>query len=342
MPLDPRSTLPPAPSDPVNAKRFARILEPGAALSEQIAVLEAIGADLTDARCLAECAAVLRQRGRRMARVPENAIDLCGTGGDRSRTFNISTVAAFVVAGAGIPVAKHGNGSVSSNCGSSDCLRELGIDAAMQAHQPERWIRDAGIAFLFAPLFHPAIARVMQARRVLAQRGRRTIFNLLGPLANPAGVTRHAMGVYSPELIEPMAGALLALGARRALVYHGDGLDEITLTGPTRFAAVDAGRIEHGTLHASALGFQSCRLEDLAGGTPRDNARIARGILEGRLRGPRRDVVLLNAAAAIQVGLLRRRPLCECLDLAVDSIESGSALEKLDLLIEGSKSCKTC
>jgi anthranilate phosphoribosyltransferase len=313
-------------------ERFEETLRPDADLDRQVEVLASLNARRPDAAELAMLAGVLRRRCRRVPAVPEGAIDLCGTGGDRRGTFNVSTTASFVVAAAGIPVAKHGNRAVSSLSGSTDCLAELGVPVESGPEEASRRLREHGIAFLFAPLYHPAIAHAMPARRVLSERGERTVFNLLGPLANPARVRRQVVGVFSEDLVEPIAGALRRLGATRALVVHGGGLDEITLCGETRFGLVDGGRIVIGRLSPEALGLERCVPEDLAGGTPAENACTARAILEGRLRGPKRDIVLANAAAGILVGSKRRRGLAACLGEARRALDSGRALRKLELL----------
>ncbi len=330
---------------------FDHLFSPQAKLNEQIAFLEALNQRTLSGEELAAMAKVIRARCVRVTGVPPNTIDLCGTGGDCSGTFNVSTIASFVVAGAGIPVAKHGNRSVSSRCGSTDCLEKLGIKTSIGPDQAGRLIRDVGIAFLFAPLFHPAMAQVTRARRALSERGQKTVFNILGPLVNPACVTRQAVGVFREELIEPVVRALKLLGVQRAMVFHGQGLDELTLTGETEYARLENGEISRGVITPEEFGFDRCTLGQISAGTRGagrtgsaggwtrcaggavENARLARNILEGRITDARRDIVVLNAAVGIQVGSLQALHLKKCIDLAAESIDSGQALAKLTELI---------
>ena len=313
----------------VDLGEFEYVLSPDAKVDEQIEFLERVNDLKVSGTELAAMAKLIRSRCVRVTGVPENTMDLCGTGGDRSGTFNVSTIASFVVAGAGIPIAKHGNRAVSSKCGSTDCLEQLGISTSLQPNEAAQMIRDVGIAFLFAPLFHPALARVSAARKALSARGEKSVFNILGPLVNPAFVTRQAMGVFREDLIVPVAEALKLLGVHRAMVFHGQGLDEFTLTGETRFARLHDGEITLGRLTPEELGFRRCNLEQLTGGSSADNARLCRGILEGRVKGARRDMVVLNAAIAISVGSTQQVELQGCVDLAAESIDSGRALDKL-------------
>ncbi len=257
-------------------------------------------------------------------------IDTCGTGGDGAGTFNISTTVAFVVAGAGVPVAKHGNRSVSSKSGSADVLGALGVNLSLTPEQVGQCIDEIGIGFLFAPAFHPAMKHAIGPRRELAVR---TLFNLLGPLTNPAGARRQLMGVYAPELTEPLAMVLCQLGGEAAFVVHGDGgLDELTTTGPNRVSELRDGQVRTYTLDPRELGFESANTSDLVGGDPATNAGITRGILDGTIKGARRDVVILNAAAGMVVGGAVNN-LHDGIKFAVGSLESGSALGKLDALI---------
>ncbi len=231
-------------------------------------------------------------------------VDTCGTGGDGAQTFNISTAAAFVAAGAGVPIVKHGNRGVSSRCGSADVLAALGVnitaDPALQAHILET----TGITFLFAPNHHPAMRHVMAARQDI---GCRTIFNLLGPLSNPAGAQAQVLGVYRKDLTETVARVLQILNVSRAMVVHGNGLDEITTTGETTVSELIHGEIRNYTLSPDMFGFPQASVVDLKGGTPEENARILREILQGKT-GPARDIVLMNAGAAIYVGKRARYP----------------------------------
>jgi len=259
-------------------------------------------------------------------------IDTCGTGGDGSQTFNVSTAAAFVVAGAGLPVVKHGNRSVTSRCGSADVLSALGVGLEISPQRMGEVLRATGIAFLFAPAYHPAMRRVQGIRQEL---GLRTIFNLLGPLANPAGAGIQLLGVYRPEIIGTMAGALRLLGSQRAMVVHGGGMDEITPTGPTQVAELTAGSLREYTLHPADFGISLSSVDDLLGGDAAENARMFREILSGET-GAARDAVLMNAGAAIYLGGLARS-IAGGISCAEESVDSGMALRKLDALVDGTR-----
>jgi anthranilate phosphoribosyltransferase len=259
----------------------------------------------------------------------DSLIDTCGTGGDASGTFNISTATAFVVAGAGVRVAKHGNRSVTSKCGSADVMEALGVNIQLPAAQIAACLEQVGIAFLFAPAMHSAMKYVQTARLELRLR---TVFNLLGPLTNPARATCQVVGVYSVDLVEKLAEALSMLGLRRALVVHGsDGLDEITITGPTRIAELREGQVHSYEVTPEEFGLQRATLEDIAGGDAALNATLIRDVLGGK-KSARRDVVLLNAAAAL-VAAGRTDHLRDAIPLAVRAIDSGAALAKLEALI---------
>ncbi|HXY11075.1 MAG TPA: anthranilate phosphoribosyltransferase [Terriglobales bacterium] len=256
-------------------------------------------------------------------------VDTCGTGGDASGTFNISTATAFVVAGAGVRVAKHGNRSVTSQCGSADVMEALGVYIDLPPARLAACLADVGMAFLFAPAIHVAVKYVQPARRELRLR---TVFNLLGPLTNPARASAQVVGVYSADLVEKLAEALSMLGLRRAMVVHGsDGLDEITITAPTRIAEVRDGNVRSYEVTPEEFGMRRARLDDIAGGDAAENARIIRDILRGE-RSPRRDVVLLNAAAAL-VAAAKADHLIEGVSLATQAIDSGAAAGKLAALI---------
>jgi len=256
-------------------------------------------------------------------------VDTCGTGGDGAHTFNISTAAALIASGAGITIAKHGNRSVSSRCGSADVLQELGVNTGIDAKTMAHCVSQAGIGFLFAPTLHTAMRHVIGARREI---GIRSIFNILGPLSNPAFAQAQVLGVFDRKLVPVMANVLKAVGVERALVVHGsDGLDEITLTGSTYVTELRDGVVHDWVLDPTELGLELCRLEDLAGDTVEANARILLELLEGKDTGPRRDVALLNAAAVIYVGG-GAETLVEGLELARESLESGKALIKLEAL----------
>jgi anthranilate phosphoribosyltransferase len=252
-------------------------------------------------------------------------VDTCGTGGDASGTFNISTATAFVAAGAGVRVAKHGNRSLTSKCGSADVMEALGVNIGLAPDRLAACLKTVGMAFLFAPAMHSAMKFVQPARRELKLR---TVFNLLGPLTNPAHASAQVVGVYSAELVDKLAEALSMLGLRRALVVHGsDGLDEITITGPTRIAEVRDGNIRTYEVTPEEFGLERADLNAISGGDAVANAAIIRAVLGGE-QSPRRDVVLLNAAAAL-VAVGKTDHLADALTLAATSIDSGAAAGKL-------------
>jgi anthranilate phosphoribosyltransferase len=256
-------------------------------------------------------------------------VDTCGTGGDGAHTFNISTASAFVAAGAGVPIVKHGNRSVSSTCGSADVLSALGVNLAVDPRQQAQIVEHVGIAFLFAPNHHPAMSYVMPVRQEL---GCRTVFNILGPLANPAGAQAQLLGVYHKDLTLTMAEVLRLLGLSRAMVVNGAGMDEITTTGDTHISELKRGTINTYSLNCNTFGIASAHLSDLRGGDTPENARILREILDGE-RGACRDIVLMNAGAAIYIGG-EARDLHEGIALAGASIDSGNARGRLDALVE--------
>lgn len=256
-------------------------------------------------------------------------VDTCGTGGDGSESFNISTAAAFVAAGAGARVVKHGNRSVSSRSGSADCMRALGVNIELPVEQIEKCLDKIGICFLYAPQLHPAMRHAMNARRDLRLR---TVFNMLGPLANPAGAQAQVVGVYDPLLTEKLASALAELGCRRAFVVHGaGGLDEISNLGATSVSELNLGKISNYIITPEIFGLSPARLEELRGGDPQHNALIVRRVLEGE-RGARRDIVLMNAAAALVAAELAEN-LVDAFEMARRSIDGGAALAKLEQLI---------
>ncbi|MCZ7545289.1 MAG: anthranilate phosphoribosyltransferase [Anaerolineae bacterium] len=248
-------------------------------------------------------------------------VDTAGTGGDGAHTFNISTAAAFVIAGAGRSVAKHGNRAASSRCGSADVLAALGVNLDLTPAQVRACIEAVGIGFLFAPKFHPAMKHAIGPRREL---GLRTIFNVLGPLTNPAGATHQLIGVYDPALTDTLAKVLGELGGRAAFVVHAaDGLDELSTGGPNRVSHLRNGTVTTFDLDAAELGLRRATREALRGGDPEENARLLRAILTGEDRGPRRDVVLLNAAAALAV---ETGDIASALEEATEALDSGAAL----------------
>jgi anthranilate phosphoribosyltransferase len=265
-----------------------------------------------------------------LAQDDDPVIDTCGTGGDGANTFNVSTATAFVVAGAGQRVAKHGNRRISSQCGSADVLEALGVPVTLPAEQVVECINETGIGFLYAPLLHPAVKHAQEAR--LQLKGR-TIFNMLGPLTNPVRARVQLIGAFSVRAAEMLAQALARLGIDRAFVVHGaDGLDEITTTGPTTVFQVEEGGVQKGRWLPADFGLPEARLEDLLGGDVEVNAAIIRGVLEGE-QGPKRDLVVANAAAAL-FAARKAIDLKSAVSMAAESIDSGSARRKLEKLIE--------
>lgn len=291
-----------------------------------------LGAFLTALRMKGETVAeisgaarVMREKAVPLNISVEGVVDTCGTGGDGADTFNISTTTAFVVAGAGIPVAKHGNRAVSSRSGSADVLKSLGVNIEADKTIVERCIEMAGIGFLFAPTLHKAMKHAADVRREL---GFRTVFNLLGPLTNPAGVQAQVVGVFDSKWTSPLANVLRNLGAVHAFVVHGeDGLDEITLTSNTKISELNNQKIKDYYLDPTELGFDYCSEQDLKGGSAEDNATILRELLDGK-GGPKRDIVLLNAAAAI-IAAGKASDFKEGIEVARQSINSGEARQKL-------------
>jgi anthranilate phosphoribosyltransferase len=283
---------------------------------------------------IAGCARAMRRAAVPVRPTRADVVDTCGTGGDRAGTFNISTTTAFVVAGAGLGVAKHGNRSVSSQTGSADVLKTLGVTLDLTPEQVAQAIDEIGVGFIFAPNFHPAMRHAIGPRREL---GVRTVFNVLGPLTNPAGAAAQLLGVYDAALTDVLARVLRQLGGRAAYVVHGfGGLDELTTAGPNRvsyFGVAPAnGEVVTETLDPCELGFTPAQPEDLRGGTSDENARILQGVLAGTDRGPRRDVVLLNAAAALVAGGAAA-DLEDGVVRAAESIDSGAALRALEGLV---------
>jgi len=297
-----------------------------------------IGAYLMGLRMKGETEAEIIGSARAMRanaiRVPVSAgadlLDTCGTGGDKSGTFNISTTVAFVAAGAGVRIAKHGNRAATSKCGSADVLAELGVNLDLTPEQVARCVDEIGIGFLFAPKLHPAMKYAIGPRRELKVR---TIFNILGPLTNPANAQRQLMGVFAPDLTEFIARVLGELGSKKAVVVCGYGnIDEMTNTGPSRMSVYDEGTVTTDEINPIDLGLKPAHISELLGGDAPDNARILRGILSGEVNSAKRDVVLLNASAALMAGGLVN-DLPRGIELAADVIGSGAALAKLDALI---------
>jgi len=262
-------------------------------------------------------------------------VDTCGTGGDKVKTFNVSTASAFVVAGAGIAVAKHGNRSVTSKCGSADVLERLGLNLNLEPKAVERVIEEVGIGFMFAPKFHPAMKYAIGPRREI---GIRTVFNILGPLTNPAGAKAQLLGVYSEEWLKPLAYALKELGSEEAMVVHGvDGLDEVSTIGRTSIAWLRDGEVSIMEITPRDFGFKVAKLEEISGTTPEESAELTFKLLNNALkpRDPKRDIVLLNAAAGILVGG-KADDLAGGIELAAESMKSGAAYKKLRMMIKAS------
>ena len=294
-----------------------------------------IGAFITGLRLTGEtpetiagCAEVMRANATPIKCDDPNAVDIVGTGGDGAHTFNISTTSAFVIAGAGVTVAKHGSYGVSSKCGSANVLSELGVNIQYTPQRMEECLAELGIAFLFAPALHPAMKHVVGPRREL---GVWSIFNILGPLCNPAGVKNGIMGVFSPALVPIVSDACAQLGMKHQFIVHGnDGLDEFTTTTTTMVTEIRRGKVESYEVQPAGLGLAMASTGDLVGGEPAENAAITRALLSGE-KGPKRDIVLLNSAFAIMAGGKADTPQAG-LALAIESIESGAALKKLDAL----------
>lgn len=300
-----------------------------------------ISAFLTAMRCrpttaaeLAGLAKSLRAHAVRVDAGIDNLVDTCGTGGAAVKTFNISTAAAIVAAGAGVHVAKHGNRAITSKCGSADVLGELGVNIEAGPEVVGRCIREAGIGFMFAPRYHPAMKYVQPVRKAL---GFRTVFNFLGPLANPAAVSAQVLGVADQTLMAVVAEALNLLGVRRAMIVHSNGLDEISIMGPTKITELKAGEITNWTLYPGDYGARTADLDSLSGGDAKGNADIVKNILAGKEKGPRKDIVVLNAAAAIIVGGLAQE-FAQALQIVGQAIDSGQAAQRLEKMIEVSNS----
>jgi anthranilate phosphoribosyltransferase len=276
------------------------------------------------------CASVMREKALPI-RSDCDVMDIVGTGGDEAGTFNISTTTAFVVAAGGIPVAKHGNRSVSSRSGAADVLENLGINILISSERSSCILNQINLCFLFAPIYHGSMKYAAPVRK---EMGVRTIFNILGPLANPAGAGIQLMGVFDEKLAEPLAQVLANLGVRRGMVIHGcDGLDEATLTEKTKVVEIRDRELNSYFIAPEDFGFKRCTKEALVGGNPEQNARITREILEGTEMGPKRDVVILNSALALYTAG-KRETIRECVSLASELIDSGAALNKLEQFIK--------
>jgi anthranilate phosphoribosyltransferase len=317
---------------PVLEAAFAEIMDGKGSAAQMAGLLIALRCKGETVGEIVTAAKALRGRAVMAPGVDPEAIDTCGTGGDGAETFNISTTAAFVVAGAGVTVAKHGNRAASSKSGSVDVLESLGVRVDLPVEASARILAETGIVTFFAPRAHPAMKAIASVRREL---GVRTLMNCLGPLLNPAGVRLQLVGVYAPELVEPLAEALGELGAIRALVVHGsDGLDEITTCGRTDAALLADGVVAPIVIKPASLGIPPPLRSALRGGTAEENADIVRSLLAGE-SGARRDIVLINAGAAIWVAGAAE-DLEDSIELARRSIDSGAARERLEMLIAAS------
>lgn len=275
------------------------------------------------------CATVMRDKALRITS-DLDVMDIVGTGGDELGTFNISTTTAFVVAAGGVPVAKHGNRSVSSKSGAADVLEKLGVNINISSEQSQKILEEIGLCFMFAQIYHSSMKYAAPVRREI---GIRTIFNILGPLSNPAGATMQLMGVFDEKLVEPLAQVLSNLGVKRGMVIHGcDGLDEATLTTKTKVIEIQNGVLRSYYVIPEELGFTKCKLEDFIGGDAEENAEITRRILKGTEKGAKRDVVILNAAMALHTAG-KGASIKACIPIANELIDSGAAIKKLEELV---------
>ena len=274
------------------------------------------------------CAKIMRLKAYTINPKVKFLVDTCGTGGDNSSTFNISTAAAFVVSGTGAAVAKHGNKSVSSKCGSADVLKELGVNIDLQPKQVEKCIEEIGIGFMFAPIFHPAMKFALNARKEI---GIRTIFNILGPLTNPANAKSQLIGVFDEKLLKDIANVLKNLGSEHVIAVNGNGLDEVTICGKTKVCELKNNKMDIYSINPEDFGFRLSSLKEITGSFPKENAKIITDVLNG-VDGPKRNVVLLNAAAALLTTNIAK-DYKDALELAAHSIDSGSAIKKLKDLI---------
>ncbi|MCX7913328.1 MAG: anthranilate phosphoribosyltransferase [Thermodesulfovibrionales bacterium] len=307
------------------AECMIEIMEGKATDAQIAAFLTALRIKGENAEEIYAAAKVMREKAIQI-KAPDGVVDTCGTGGDMAETFNISTTTALIVAASGVPVAKHGNRSVSSRSGSADVLEALGVKIDLSPEKVEKCLFETNFGFLFAPLFHPAMKYALPARKEI---GIRTIFNILGPLTNPAGAKKQIVGIFTSKLTELLATVLGRLGATDAMVVHGeDGLDEITNCEATKISRFKDGRVETFYLLPEELGFSRAKREDLVGGTKEQNAAITYAILKGE-RGPKRDIVLMNASAAILISG-KARDFKESREIAEETIDSMKALEKLE------------
>ena len=310
------------------AREAARVVFEDATEAQIGALLAALRAKGETEAEIAGFAQGMRDAARTIDPDRRPLVDTCGTGGDDYDTINVSTASAVVAAGADVAVAKHGNYSVSSSSGSADVLDELGVHIEAEPTDVEAAIEHDGIGFMLAPVFHPAMKAVIGPRREL---GMRTLFNVLGPLTNPAGAEAQVVGVYDPDLVPVLARALARMPVERALVVHGSGMDEIAIHGETVVAEVDGDEVSEYALNPADVGVERAPVADVAGGSPAENAADLRGIVDGTVTGPKRDIVLANAGAAVYVAGVAA-DLAEGVELAAESIDSGAAASKLDAM----------
>ncbi len=313
----------------MNTNKFEKLLTEELALEEQVALLQEFSLDRLTAIDVTKCAYSVLDKADKIPLLDDDAVDLVGTGGDGLNTFNVSTTAAIVAAAAGVKIAKHGNRSITSRSGSFDVLQALNIPVPQTVAKVQQQFKEIGITFLFAPIFHPVLKRLTTARQVLAKQGIKTIFNIIGPLVNPMQVQRQALGVFSPDLIKVYSESLQARDMRKSLVFHGQGMDELTLIGINQVARLVNGKIDYFELDPRSLGFKFCDLDCLAGDTAQANANMTIAILNGEDHTARRDVVLLNAAAAIIVSRDDALSFMDAIAMAKEAIDSGKAVNLL-------------
>ncbi len=300
--------------------------------AQQCELIEQLSADLLCVETLTQLTHCARQFEQHVAPVPVGTLDIVGTGGDGMHTLNFSTLSAMTVAALGHPVAKHGNRSVTSRCGSIDLLQQFGVPLPKTASAARALLQTSGLAFLFAGYFHPAFAHVMQARQWFAEQGRKTIFNVLGPLINPAHVRHMLVGVYDPRLLRPYACALQQLGVQAAYIVHGYGLDEATLTGPTQYIRVRGDELVEGIWRPMDFALSACALADIQGGSPAENFSQSQALLSGKLTGPKRDMVILNAGLALHIAYEFSVDLHDCLQQVAEVLASGKVWDFVSCL----------
>lgn len=304
--------------------------------TQNAAFLAALSTKSTKSETIDEisgCAAAMRDKALKVD-TPLKTLEIVGTGGDNAGSINISTTAAIIIAAAGIPVSKHGNRAASSKCGAADCLEALGVNIDLDPEKCRKLLETVGICFFFAQKYHPSMKYVGAIRREL---GFRTVFNILGPLTNPASPKMQLLGVYDGSLCEPLAKVLISLGVERGMVVYGqDKLDEISLSSPTTVCEFKGDMYKTYTITPEDFGFKTCQKSDLVGGTPSENANITYAILDGSLKGPKRDAVVMNAGAGIYLGG-KAESMAEGIKMAEELIDSGAAVKKLDEFVEASK-----